>query len=132
MYFSECNHKSCNLHQRWEWPPCGVPKAVNTCDLEFDLSRSSNIKGHITIWKPMYGFLSVSNTNYVYKVNGFRVIKGSKSVTLRLTVQGYPTSKIISPFETPYMISYLCLKQTTCMCLKWMVSELYSKQSQWP
>ena len=97
-------------------------KAMKVCDFEFDLSRSSNIQGHTTIGKPIYNFLSVSHTNYVSKMNGFRVIKQSKSVTLSLTFQGHPTSKVISPFESPYMISYLCLIQT--MCLKWMVSEL--------
>ena len=55
---------------------------MKICDLEFDLLRSSNIKGHITIWKPIYDYLYVSSTNYVPKVNDFRVIKRWKSVCL--------------------------------------------------
>ena len=100
------------------------------CDLEFDLSRTSNIKAHITSWKPIYDFLSVSNTNYVFKVNRFWVIMQWKDVTLSLTFQGHPTSKIKLPFESPYMISYLCQIQNIHQT--WMVSEILIYENLWP
>ena len=73
---------------------------MSICDLEFDLSRSSNFRGHITILKFKYDFLPMSNTNYVAKVNDFKVIKQLKSVTLSLTFEGHPTSKAKSSVES--------------------------------
>ena len=112
MTYAECICVCSNRHhkieqllrQRWEWSSnAWSDECLWLWVWPFQVA---NIKGHITIKKPIYGFLSVSNTNYVSKVNGFTVIKRWEYVTLSLTFQGHPTSKVILPFERPYMISY--------------------------
>ena len=74
---------------------------------ESDLWGSSEVKNIFTIRKPIYAFLSYFYWHFLSISYRFRDIRLQSFQGLTLTFGGHLRSNIFSPFESPYMTSYL-------------------------
>ena len=84
-----------------------VPKFFWGGGLTFDLQRSLEVKNIFPIWKPMHDFLSNFYWHFLSILYRFWDIRLQSFQGLTLTFRGHLRSKIFSPFESPYMTSYL-------------------------
>ena len=75
--------------------------------LTFDLQRSLEVKNIFTIWKPMHDFLSNFYWHFLSRTVFEIHIRLQSFQGLTLTFRGHLRSKMFSPFESPYMTSYL-------------------------
>ena len=74
--------------------------------LEFDLSRSLEVKCDCIIVLTIYDFLLLCNSNIWPKFDSFIRYKASNLNDLDLTFQGDSSSKVALPLDSPYMLSY--------------------------
>ena len=86
----------------------------NPCNFEFDLSRSSKVKGHGKKWKLICGFLYACNTNQVSISHSFQDIQQKCSYlgVWTLTPVGESTSLIRVQLNRHLVLSrcYICAK----------------------
>ena len=78
-------------------------------DLDFDLSRSLQVKSNAAIWKSIHDFLFNFNGNYGPICKRFQVTALRNMRDLDLTSPGHSRSKPMPPFERASMTSYSTL-----------------------
>ena len=91
-------------------------------DLDFDLSRSLQVKANGAIWKSIYDFLFNFNGNHGPNCTRFEVTALWNMLDLDLTSQNHSRSKAMAAFERASMTSYSTLMVT--MALSARVSTL--------
>ena len=104
----------------------------NMLDLDFDLSRSPQVKANGAIWKSIYDFLFNFNGNHAPICKHFQVtLKYAwNMLDLDLTTQGHSRSKPMAPFERSCITSYSTLIVT--MRLSVTVWKIQPFENMWP
>ena len=84
-------------------------------DLDFDLSRSLQVKANGAIWKIIHDFLFNVNGNHGPICKRFQVTALRNMSDLDLTYPGHSRSKPMAPFGSSSMTFYSTLMVTTAL-----------------